>query len=70
MKLEINTQIKYRNCTSIWKFKTILFNNQWITEESKMFLQSMYNGYIIIWKLMGCHKSSSKKEVYSSECTQ
>ena len=69
MRRDINYKKKTVRNRNTWKLNNTFLNNQWVTEEIKReikkFLETNdrkhYNS-----KPVGCSKSSSKREVYSS----
>ena len=69
VRLDINYKKKTVKNTNRWRLNNTFLNNQWVTEEIKReikkFLETNdrkhYNS-----KPVGCSKSSSKREVYSS----
>ena len=66
MRLDIKYRKNSVKNTNTWRLNNTLLNNQEITEEIKeeikKYLEIKHNDP----KLMGCSKSSSKREVYSS----
>ena len=64
--MEINNKKKAGKNTNTWRLNNMLLNNQWITEEIKQnikkYLEANENKDITIQNLMGCGKTSSKKE--------
>ena len=64
--MEINNKKKAGKNTNTWRLNNMLLNNQWITEEIKQnikkYLEANENKDTTIQNLMGCGKTSSKKE--------
>ena len=70
MKLEINNRGKMGKFIKMWRLNKMPLNNQWVTRNQKGNQKIPWNGQK--WKnrlkLMGCSKSSAKRDVYSNKC--
>ena len=70
IRLEIKYKEKTLRNTNIWWLNNMLLNNHWITEEIKeelkKHLETDQNENTSSLKLIGCPKSSSKREVRSN----
>ena len=66
MRLEINYMEKNVKNTNTWRINDALLNNQEITEEIKEEIKKYLETNDNDPKLMGCSKSSSKREVYGN----
>ena len=70
IRLEIKYKEKTLRNTNIWWLNNMLLNNHWITEEIKEELKKQLetdqNENTSSLKLIGCPKSSSKREVRSN----
>ena len=70
MRLDINYKKKTVRNTNIWRLNNTFLNNQQVTEEIKREIKKISRNK---WqwkqnnsKLMGCRKSSPKREIYSN----
>ena len=71
MTLEINYKKKPGKMTNMWRQNNMLLKHQWIIEEIKGEIKKYLktNEKDNKTTLMGCSKSSSKKEIHSNTST-